>query len=52
MFIVGGYKLTKHAVRGERALKAGRIAYGWKDLHPSEKGRNKGDGGASHLAQW
>ena len=52
MFIVGGHKLTKHAIRGERALKAERIAYGWKDPHPLEEGRTKGDGGASQVAQW
>ena len=52
MFIVGGHKLTKHTIRGERALKAERIAYGWKDPHPLEEGRNKRDGGASQVAQW
>lgn len=34
MFTVGGYKLTKHVIRGERALEAERMAMdGWKDMH-------------------
>ena len=33
MFTVGGYKLTKHVIRGERALEAERMARGWKDMH-------------------